>query len=61
MIVHPAQLKYRVKLTFPGNERDNPIETLINCERQMEQIDYDISDTEKINFVTQHFKDSAAQ
>ena len=34
---------------------------LVNCEKEMEQIGNNINDTEKINFVTRHFKDSAAK
>ena len=37
------------------------MEFLVNCEKEMKQIGNNINDAMKINFVTRHFKDSAAQ
>ena len=61
MMIYPTLLEDSVKLTFAGNKWENPMEFLVNCEKEMEQIGNNINDTEKINFVTRHFKDSAAQ
>ena len=61
MMMYPAPVEERVKLTFAGNKWDNRMEFLSNCEKEMEKIGSTIDDNEKINFVTRHFKDSAAQ
>ena len=61
MMVYSTPLEDRVKLTFAGNKWDNPMEFLINCEKEMEQIGNGINDTEKKNLVTRHFKNSATQ
>ena len=37
------------------------MEFFVNCEKEMKQIGNNINDTKQMNFVTHHFKDSAAQ
>lgn len=61
MMVYPGAWDDRLQLTFAGNRSENPIEFLTNCERELEQIGNEVTDEEKIHFITRHFKDSAAQ
>ena len=61
MKMYTAPVEDRIKLTFAGNKWENSMEFLSNCEKEMEKIGSTIDDNEKINFVTRHFKDSAAQ
>ena len=61
MMMYLAPVEERVKLTFARNKWENSTEFLANCEKEMEKIGSTIDDNEKINFVTRHFKDSAAQ
>lgn len=61
MWMYPPHSEDRPRLVFKGNKLDNPIEFLRACEREMERIGIPLSETEKIEFVSQHFKDSAAR
>ena len=51
MMVYPAPLEDRVKLTFAGNKWENSMEFLVNCEKKMEKILSNIDENEKINFL----------
>ena len=60
--VYPTQIDERTKLlVFKGVKGGNPIEFLLNCEREMELIGNVLTDKEKIDFVSKHFQDSAAR
>ena len=61
MMMYPTQIEERTKLVFKGLKTDNPIEFLLNCEREMELIGNTITDKEKIDFVSKHFQDCAAR
>lgn len=49
----------RSRVKFEGNRKDNPIEFLKSCEREIERIGTPLNDTEKIDFVSKHLRDSA--
>lgn len=51
----------RNRIVFEGKRKDNPIEFIRNCEREMEKIGTPLTDPENIDFVTRHFKNSASQ
>lgn len=54
-----APLDIQYKLVFLGRKTENPTEFLENCLRQMHKIRNDLSDAEKVEFISRHFEDFA--
>ena len=53
-------MEERIKLVLKGLKNDNPIEFLLNCEREIELI-ANVTDKENIDFIIKPFQDSAAR
>ena len=49
------QIEERTKLIFKGLKTENPVEVLLNCEREMELIGSALTDKERTDFVSKHF------
>ena len=46
---------------FYGNESENPIQFLKQCKHNRETVNDNLSEVDKINWVVQHFKGTAAE
>lgn len=60
-VIYQGHWDDRDRITFKGNRFENPMEFLVLCEKEMETVNSDMTDTEKIQWVTRHLKDSARQ
>ena len=56
-----AKVEDREKISFKGNKRENPIEFLHKCEREMATIGSNLNDRDRIEFVSQHFQETASK
>ena len=57
MMMYPAPIEDRIKLTFTGNKWENSLKFLVNCEKEMERTGSATSDNNKITFVTRFCKE----
>lgn len=61
MWLYPPHQDDVTRLVFKGHRGDNPIEFVKSCERELERVGSQLTDPEKIEFTSRHFKESAAR
>lgn len=56
MQMYPTKIKKRTKIVFKCLKKDNPIEFFLNCEELTEIMCSNLTEKEKIDFVSKHFQ-----
>lgn len=49
----------RTRAYFKGEKRDNPMEFLLHCEKEMEMVKSVLTDREKVDWIVRYMQDSA--
>lgn len=60
-VICQGRIDDKQRILFKGNRFENPIEFLKLCEREMEALGCDRTDSEKVDWVARHLTDSARQ